>query len=458
MILARLLSPVDYGVIAMVAAITGFVAVLKDGGLSTATIQQTNISDAQVSTLFWINTTLGVAVAIIVMVMSPAVAWFYNNPALSWVTVAMAVPFALGGLTVQHQALLQRQMKFRVLAVIDISCTLLALIVAVIMALNGFRYWSLVAMTIASALANLMLVWAFCRWRPSRPSRGSGVRSMLAFGGGLTINNFFGTLSGAVDRVLLGKFFGTSAAGQYARAQGLLYQPIQQIMPTLQTVGLPALSRLKSQPDKYCLTFLNLMKVTVFASSFMASFMFSGADWLVAFFLGPQWTEAVDVFRCFVGPVFTIPISTLCILSLTAQGKGQALVRWGVVNNAVLIFSILMGLPWGAKGVAAAISISALCVRVPFLYYLLGKIGPATANNLWRVAAPGFVLCLVATAGMGLLRAVAPVHNVMGGLLLLFGVNGVLHGLVAWGTPWGRSAVSVVRSLLLSLKTDRQKS
>ena len=453
MILARLLSPVDYGVIAMVGAITGFVAVFKDGGLSTATIQQSNISEAQVSTLFWINTALGFSVAAIVLAISPAVAMFYKNPDMLWVTIAMAAPFAIGGLTVQHQALLQRQMRFRALAAINIICAILALIVAVIMSLDGFRYWSLVGMTITSALANCALVWMLCRWRPSRPSRGSGVRSMLAFGGGLTINNLLGTLSGAVDRVLLGKLFGTDAAGQYARAQGLLYQPIQQIMPTLQTVGLPALSRLKSQPDKYCLTFLNLMKVTVFASSFMAAFMFAGADWLVTFFLGSQWTEAVAVFRCFVGPVFTIPISTLCILSLTAQGKTQALIRWGIFNNTVVVLSILMGLPWGAKGVAAAVSISSVCVRVPYLYQLLGKIGPATTVSIWRVAAPGFVLCVMATVAMSLLRAVAPVHSVMGGLLMLFCLNGVLHGTVALGTPWGRSAITVVKSLVLSLKS-----
>ena len=457
MILARLLSPADYGVVAMVAAITGFVAVLKDGGLSTATIQQTEITDAQVSTLFWINASLGFSVAAIVLMISPAVAWFYNNPDLMWVTCAMSVPFALGGLTVQHQALLQRQMRFRALAAIDISCMFLSLFVAVIMAIYGFHYWSLVTMTITSALANVLLVWVLCRWRPTRPRRGSGVRSMLAFGGGLTINNLLGTVGGAVDRVLLGKFFGTNTAGQYSRAQGLLYQPIQQIMPALQTVGLPALSRLKSQPEKYSSTFLNLMKVTVFASSFMAAFIFSGADWLVKFFLGPQWTEAVAVFRCFVGPVFTIPISTLCILSLTAQGKGLALVRWGIVNNAVVVFSILMGLPWGAKGVAAAISISSVCVRVPYLYYLLGKVGPVAMVDLWRIAAPGFLLCITATFALLLLRSVVLLHNVVIGLLILFCMNAVLHGLVAWGTPWGKSAINVVRSLVLSLKTGIKK-
>src|SRR5437773_2322404 len=153
-VLARLLTPHDYGLVGMTAVITGFVGIFKDAGLTSATIQRAEISHSQVSMLFWINLLLGCAIAVILVAISPGVAALYGESRLTGITCALAVPFVFGGLTVQHQALLRRQMRFDALAIIDIVSLTAGIGVGIFMAWRSFGYWSLAGMSITIAAVN----------------------------------------------------------------------------------------------------------------------------------------------------------------------------------------------------------------------------------------------------------------------------------------------------------------
>jgi len=185
-VLARLLTPQDFGLIAMVTVITGFVMMFKDMGLSMATVQRDEVNHAQISTLFWINVGLSLCVMLLTAALAPVIAWFYGEPRLVWVTLALASAFIFGGFTVQHQALLRRQMRFGTLAVIGIISMVVGIITAIIAALSGAGYWSLVLMQLATAITIAIGVWVGCDWRPGLFVRRSGIRKMLAFGGNLT--------------------------------------------------------------------------------------------------------------------------------------------------------------------------------------------------------------------------------------------------------------------------------
>lgn len=455
MILARLLSPKDYGVLAMVGVFTGFVAVLRDGGLSIATIQRADINEAQISTLFWINTTLGLALAVLVAAISPVVAWFYNDSALLRVTLAMALPFILGGLTVQHQALLQRQMRFRIVAGIEIASLAISAGVGILAAAVGWGYWALVTMTIAFWLANSILVLCFCRWKPGRPVRGSGVRSMLKFGGVLTVNNLFNCLGGSADKLLLGKFFAVNVLGLYTRAQNLMLQPLTQLMPPVQNVALPLLSRLAEKPEQLRRVFLDLLRVTAFACSFMVVYLVASANWLIWAFLGPQWADAADILRLLAAPAFVIPLNTLCVVSLMAQSKSTALIRWGVLKNTLTVLVILVGLPWGAKGVAAALSICSLCLLGPILNYITAKAGPASLAEIWCAIGPGIGSCASGCAVLIFVRHEFGPQNRLLGLILLFLANCLFHALILGILPSGKKALASVISIISSLRPVR---
>ena len=134
-ILARLLTPEDFGLVAMVTAITGFMVIFKDMGLSMATIQRPEIRHEQVSTLFWINVAVSFVIMLLTAIIAPAIAWFYGRPRLVWITLAFSIGFIFGGLTIQHQALLKRNMRFGTLAAIDIISILGSIIVGVVLGL-----------------------------------------------------------------------------------------------------------------------------------------------------------------------------------------------------------------------------------------------------------------------------------------------------------------------------------
>lgn len=450
-VLARLLSPADYGVVAMVAAVTGFVAVLKDGGLATATIQRSEINSAQISTLFWINTALGVAVALVVGALSPLVAWFYRDPRLLWVAMVLAIPFVFGGLSVQHQALLQRQMRFKTLATVDIVSLLISVSAGVIMAARGDRYWALVGMSVTGAIVNCILIWATCQWRPARPARGAGVRSMLAFGGGVTLYGVLGTLAGSADKLFLGKFFGAEAVGFYSRAQALFFQPLQQVIPTLQTVGFPMLSRLSGDVNRFRSTFLRLVSLAAIGSSLVSAFLLSASDAIVSLALGDKWLASSTIFQMFAVTIFTMPVSVVITWLFLANARSREMAVWGALNSGVLLIAVTCGLPWGGVGVAAAYSISGAFIRVPLLCYLAGRIGILTSAELLRTLGLATLTCFSVTLCLVALRHILQLNQPWKVLILILPLNALLHLALLACSQWGRSCLSSTKEIALIL-------
>src|SRR3954470_7247283 len=207
-VMARLLTPQDYGLVGMVAVFANFVAMFKDMGLSTATIQRAEIDYYQISTLFWLNVALSVAVMAIAIALSPAVAWFYGDWRLLSITIVTSFGFLISGLMVQHEALLRRQMKFLVLAVASLSSVIVGYIVGITFAWYGFKYWALVFSQLALVTFNTIAVWIACRWRPGRPRRNTGVGSMVRFGGNLTGFTTINYFSRNLDNLLIGRVWG----------------------------------------------------------------------------------------------------------------------------------------------------------------------------------------------------------------------------------------------------------
>ena len=243
-ILARLLMPGDFGLISMVAPIVGFVSLFKDLGLSQATIQQRSITTAQISTLFWINVALSVFLAATTIALAPLIGWFYGEPRLVWVTVVLGAITVCGGLTAQHLALIQRQMHFGRLIVVDVVSLLTGSVIGITAALCGLGYWALVLMTAANSCTNLALVWLASGWRPGLPLYDAGVKPMLAFGGNLTISGMCQYLNQNLDNVLIGKTWGDVALGLYGRAYSLLLLPLTQFAGPFSAIAIPVLSRI----------------------------------------------------------------------------------------------------------------------------------------------------------------------------------------------------------------------
>ena len=356
MVLARLLDPKDFGLLGMVTAFTGVLSLFRDFGLSAAAIQRATVTEEQSSTLFWINVLAGVILTVIAVLFAPVVSTFYHEPRLFWVTSVVAVGFLFNGAGVQHSAILQRQMRFTALAVTDVVALIVSTAIAIGAAKAGYGYWALVAMTVSLPLTTTVGLWIASAWVPGMPHRGVGIRSMMRFGGTLTLNGLVVYVASNFEKVLLGRFWGAEALGIYGRAYQLIRIPTDNLNSAVGDVAFSALSRIQDDPSRlkryflkgYSLVLALTLPITIVCALF--------ADDMIFVLLGPKWKEAAPIFRLLAPTILVFAIANplgWLISSLGLVGRG---LKIALVIAPLMIASYIIGLPYGPKGVAFAYS------------------------------------------------------------------------------------------------------
>jgi O-antigen/teichoic acid export membrane protein len=454
-ILARLLSPQDYGLIGMVAVATNFVAMFKDLGLSHATVQRPEISVQQISTLFWVNLTLSVLTMGLMVFLAPALAWFYGDPRLVLITVVSAVGLIVGGLTVQHEALLKRQMRFTALSAIALTSMTVGYVVGIAFAWYGFSFWALVFSQLALLCTNALLVWTICGWRPGLPRRDSGVRSMLSFGGNITGYATINYFSKNADTLLIGKFWGPQPLGLYSKAAQLVGLPTDQINEPLTSVAIPALSRLADSPERYRKAYLRMMEKVLMLVLPAVALIIVSSDWLISIVLGSQWKDAgpILVFMGIAGLLQPV-ISTGGWL-LVSQGRGKHMIYWSLMSAPISVLSIIIGLPWGALGVAASYSLSRVLITNPLMYWYVGRSGPVRTMDFYRLLTPFILASVVGILACLGFRHLFNVGNPVLGVTVCFSLIATANLVVLSLMPSGRSALRDIKNSLLLLRPVR---
>jgi O-antigen/teichoic acid export membrane protein len=368
-ILARLLRPQDFGLVAMVTSITAFVGLFKDLGLSNATVQRLQVTHVQISFLFWINVVLSLGTTLVVICLAPLIAWFYHEPRLVWVSIVLSISFIFSGLSVQHQALLRRQMQFKTLAVRDVVALAFGTAVSIGLALAGFGYWSLVAAPVAINIASCILLWTICDWRPGGFQRGVGARSMLVFGGNLTAFNLINYFTRNFDNILIGRVLGAGPLGIYSKAYGLLTLPASQINAPMAAVLLPGLSRLQNDPVEYGKLFVNAVRSIALLTVPTVVFSFFFARDIVLVLLGRRWLPVAPVFQCLApaalfGAIAFVP-GWLC----QSLGRSRRQLNYALVSAPICVAGFIIGIRWGIVGVAASYSITYSCLFCWYVWY-----------------------------------------------------------------------------------------
>ena len=353
----------------MVTALTGILAMFKDAGLSMATVQQDTVTHEQVSALFWVNVALALALMLALAALAPLVAWFYGEPRLLSITLFVAGLFIFDGLAVQHQALMRRQMRFGSLARIQIISTSLALVAAIASAIMGIGYWALLVQLAVSQLSGTFLSWGYCRWIPGRPKRAAGSRSMLKFGGYLTGFNFVNYFARNADNILIGKVWGSGELGLYSKAYNLLLFPLQQINGPISAVATPVLCRLQNDPDGFRDFFRKTLSAITFLTFPLIAWMIICRRDIVLLALGPQWEPAVPIFGALAISAFFQPLGNITGVLYVALGRTRRMLKWGLMSGLWLVFSIIVGLPFGAIGVALAYSAAIALMIIPLILY-----------------------------------------------------------------------------------------
>lgn len=456
--LARLLTPRDYGLIAMVAILIDFVSMFQHMGLSTATVSWSAINHRQVSTLFWLNTLFSAAIMIAAAAFGPVLAWFYHEPRLIAVTACYAVSIFFTGLNIQHEAILSRQMRFGTIAAIEITAIVTGLCAAVVAAWYGAGYWALVINQLVMTLATVIGVWATCKWRPGLPSRNSGVRAMLSYGGNLTGYNVTNYFARNLDNALIGKFWGAYQLGVYSRAYQMLLMPMAQINNPLVAVAVPALSRLTDSPERYRAAYLKILEKIAMITMPGIVFMIATSDWLVLLLLGPQWSEAGRIFMLLGIAAVIQPVTKTVPWLFTTQGRTREMLKWGFIGSGIAVSSIVAGLPWGPTGVAASYAVTDLCISTPLLFWYTGRRGPVRTGDFYRAITPSICASL---GSLGVLlicrRWLEVMPNLIARLTIAFLIAVAISFLVFSALPAGRLAMRNLKDiLLLTLKRQRK--
>jgi O-antigen/teichoic acid export membrane protein len=449
MVFARLLEPTDFGLIGMIAAVTGVLGVLKDFGLSAATVQRSSVTDQQMSTLFWLNLMLGALLWLLCSAIAPVLVVFYKEPRLLLATVVLAVGFLFTAAGVQHNALLQRQLRFTTLATIEILALLTSTAVGLGMAVAGFGYWALVGWSVALPAANCIGVWMAAGWLPGRPSRQAGVGSLVRFGGLVTLNVIVVQIAYNLDKVLLGRFWGADALGIYGRAYQLTNMATETLLATIGAVAFPALSRVREDPKLLESYFLKGYKLIVTMAMPIMIFCTLFAEDIILVLLGQKWLEAVPAFRW---------LSPLILVFALINPLGWLLYSLGFVGRSLKIALIIaplvtvgyvVGLPYGAKGVAAGYTIMMTLWIVPHIVWST-RGTTLSLFKLLRVTRTPFLAGILA-AGMGY-AAQQGLAGVESPLTRLVIGGGILTASYLWLVLWVMGEKAFYFDLVRSLR------
>jgi O-antigen/teichoic acid export membrane protein len=430
MALSRILVPRDFGLVAMVTAVTGFLSLFRDFGLSTASVQRTAVTEDQVSNLFWINLLVGVALACACAALAPALVRFYGETRLLKITLVLAAGFILNGAGVQHRALLQRRMQFPAIAAIDITSLVLSITLAITMALTGFGYWAIVVTTVLPQMIGSIGVWIAARWIPGRPTRRSGLGPLLKFGGTLTLNSLVVQAAYNCDKILLGRFWGAEALGIYSRAYQLINLPVDGLNSAISQVALPALARVQNDADRLRRNFLQGYGVflAIMIPLTVACGLFS--EDIVRVFLGARFAESAPVFRRLVPTMFVLAIINPLAWLMLATGRTVRSLLIALMIAPTVIAGYSIGLHAGPQGVALGFSGAMLLLVTPVV--LWARHGTKlSGGDVVREARPAVISAaaggLAAFAAMPYTRALEPtILRLTVDSAILFGVFAIV--------------------------------
>jgi len=389
-ILARLMAPADFGVVAMVTTFSLLLVSFGVNGFTEAVIQCEGVDHYTASNLFWLNSGVGLVLAGGFAAGGSLLARFYRDPLVANAAIGLSAGIAISAASVIHLALLKRAMRFAGTSTNDVIGRVVNTIVSILLALRGFGYWALIAGILAQQLSVTIGAWWLCRWVPSWPRRTGKTAAMVLFAtkvyGQFTIR--YATQN--IDNLLVGWRFNAGALGFYKKAYDLFALAASQVTAPLSNVALSALSRLNQDHVRFRRSLASSIGMIAFAGMAMSAVLTLAGKDVVRLVLGTKWSEAGRIFELF-GPGIGVMLlcNTVGWVHLSIGKPGRWL-RWCLVELAITVSMFLIALPFGPAGVAAAWSLSYWILLIPGFWYAGRPIGFGVSylmGAVWRYTA-----------------------------------------------------------------------
>jgi O-antigen/teichoic acid export membrane protein len=401
-ILARLLTPHDYGLAAMVLVFSSLVLIFSDLALGAALVQRRELSELDRSTVFWTSTGIGVAFAAGGVALSGPIAAFYGEPEVQPLFAALSVSFLVTALGTTQVALLTREMDFKSLELRMMAATLVGGVVGIVAAARGYGAWAIIAQQITIATLSTLLLWAFSKWRPRFTFSRASLRDL----GGFSLN-VFGTrllfyLNRNADNLLIGRFLGPAALGVYAVAYNVMIAPLGRIAAPIVEVMTPAFSRIQDDHERMAALWLRAIRLlgTIMIPGMLGLILV--APEFVRVVLGDQWDAAVPVIQILAWVGLLQGLQRFNSSILQAVDRTRTLLWSSCVTVVASMIAFAAGLHWGIVGVAVAYAVSSTLVEPYYAWLTMRSIGVsvrryASALAGVSVAALFMVACVLAT-------------------------------------------------------------
>jgi O-antigen/teichoic acid export membrane protein len=446
-ILARLLTPAEYGLAAMVLVFSALVLIFTDLALGAALVQRETLSEHDRSTVFWTSVAAGFGFMLLGVALSWPLAAFYGEPDVQPLFAALSLSFPITALGVAHSALLNRELRFKSLELRMMAGTVAGGTVGIVLAYKGYGAWAIIGQQLAIATVSTLLLWAFSPWRPQLAFSLASLRSLGGFSA-----NVFGTrvlfyLNRKLDHMLIGRFLGVSALGAYAVAYNVMLMPLSRIAQPVVEVLFPAMSRIQDDRPRMAAMWLRANRLIGAISIPAMVGLIIVAPEFVATLFGKRWESAVPVIQILAWVGLLQSLQRLNSSVLQACDRTGTLLRYSIVVLFASIVAFVVGLNWGIVGVAAGYAVSSTLVE-PYYAWLTARVldvRPADyARSLSGVAQATVGMAVVVVAAK--LWVVSPDLPAAVRLLLLVGIGVVTYlVLAAWRVPELRAELRGLR-------------
>jgi len=418
-ILARLLTPADFGIVTMVTTFSLLFRSFGMNGFMELIMQREELTHALASNLFWVELGIGTILTLVFAGSGHLLALFFHNPAVAPVASGMSLTIGIGCLGWIHMGLLQRAMHFRTTAIINFVGQLLLVIVSIVLGIAGWHYWALVWGSVTQSVVVAAGAWWMCRWVPSRPSRAAGTGSGLKFAMSVYSHFAFSYSTRNTDNLLVGWRFGARSLGFYKKAYDLFVLPETQLLAPMSAVVVSTLSRVSGNREQFQRYFLRAIAVLALVGMGIgADFALVGKD-LIRFLLGPGWEEAGRIFALFgpgIGVMLLYNTHGWVHLSI---GRPERWFRWGLMEFVCTASLFLLALHWGPSGIALAWTISYFLLMFPGFWYAGQPIGMGV-RPVFAVIWKFFAASVGAGVGTALIIKAMPLFATASGALGAF--------------------------------------
>lgn len=397
-VLARLLAPRQFGLMSMIAVFTGLAHLFMDLGLSAAVIQRKELEDRHLSSAFWLNLAAGAAVTGVLALSAPFIADFYGEPILQSMVPALALNFTLGSLSTVHRGRLSRELDFRAISIANIFSILFAGVTGVALASAGLGVWSLVVKSVLDTTISTAVMWRADDWRPAFAFDLSAIKDLSRFSFSLLATQIIGYSARNLDDMLVGRVVGSSALGAYNKAYQVMIFPLQNISGVIARVMFPSLSQIQDDRARVKNLFLRVTRAIALVTFPLMTGLFVTVEPFVLAVFGQDWSQMIPILKILSLLGLVQSITTLQGNLYLSQGRADLQLKVNVVTKIPVFLGIIVGLNWGAVGVATGYTAAELLILYP-QYYFAGRLVNLKFRellvNLTRVFVAAFMMAVV---------------------------------------------------------------